>query len=278
MKKLLILLLAVILLCACKPILPDGDLRPEVAVTVNALYDITSYIAGDAVNVVSVIPDGAEIHDYSPTARQIESLRTAAVVVLSGLGVDDVFANVLRDREVCVASDGIAPRLTDTGAVDPHMWLSPTDAIAMSRNICAALIAAMPDHAAEFQTRCDELTAELATTAEVCAARAKSGVIVTTHEAFGYLCRDLGLTQLSVSGLYAEGEPSARQLAELIQYCKDNGVTRIYAESAANPAVAETLARECGAEIVPLYTMESAEGGMSYIRRLQYDIDRLTLG
>ncbi|MFH1512629.1 MAG: zinc ABC transporter substrate-binding protein, partial [Bacillota bacterium] len=94
---------------------------------------------------------------------------------------------------------------------------------------------------------------------------------------FGYLCRDFGLTQNSVEDVFAEGEPSAQQLAELVDYCRANGVTTIFAEEMASPEISETLANEVGANVKTIYTIESAEDGLSYLERMEANLYEIYL-
>lgn len=98
---------------------------------------------------------------------------------------------------------------------------------------------------------------------------------VTGHAAFGYLCRDFGLEQNSVEDTFAEGEPTAQQLSELVEYCKANGVTTIFAEEMASPDVSQTLANEVGAKVETIYTIESAEDNMTYLERMESNLSKI---
>ncbi len=98
---------------------------------------------------------------------------------------------------------------------------------------------------------------------------------MTGHAAFGYLCRDFGLTQKSVMDIYAGGEPSAQQLTALVEYCKENGVTTIFAEEMASPAVSQTLAAEVGAKVQTIFTMETSEDGRTYLERMEENLLRI---
>ncbi|MGM9933665.1 MAG: metal ABC transporter solute-binding protein, Zn/Mn family, partial [Clostridium sp.] len=98
---------------------------------------------------------------------------------------------------------------------------------------------------------------------------------VTGHAAFGYLCRDFGLNQKSVENLFAEGEPTPRQLQELVMFCKDNNIKTVFSESLASPKVSETLANEVGAQVVPILTLESSEDDKSYIEAMKYNLEEI---
>jgi zinc transport system substrate-binding protein len=98
---------------------------------------------------------------------------------------------------------------------------------------------------------------------------------VTGHAAFGYLARDFNLKQNSVSDALLSGEPSAKKLKELTDYCRQNNVTTIFVEDMVNPKISETLATEVNAKTVKIYTLESSPDNLDYISALRYDLDKI---
>ena len=106
-------------------------------------------------------------------------------------------------------------------------------------------------------------------------AKAPHKNFVTGHAAFAYLCRDFGLEQNSVEDVFAEGEPNAAQLAELIKYCKENNITTIFAEEMASPEVSKTLASEVGAKVETIYTIESNEDNKTYLERMYENLTKI---
>ena len=106
-------------------------------------------------------------------------------------------------------------------------------------------------------------------------AKLKNKKFVASHAAFGYLCRDFGLLQSSIHDVFAEGEPNAKQLANLIEYCKKNEIKTIFSEEVANTALAETLSREVGGKVIKIYTIELAEDGKDYLSRMKENLKRI---
>ena len=98
---------------------------------------------------------------------------------------------------------------------------------------------------------------------------------VTGHAAFAYLARDFGLKQNSVEDVFAEGEPSAKKLKELTDYCKAEKINTIFVEDMVSPKVSETLAKEVGAKAVKIYTLESKEDGKTYIQSMQSNLEKI---
>ncbi len=78
-----------------------------------------------------------------------------------------------------------------------------------------------------------------------------------------------------MSDIFAEGEPSAMQLAELVEYCREHDVTTIFAEEMASPEVSKTLASEVSAKVETIYTMENNEDDKSYLERMEENLSKI---
>ena len=271
--------------------------RLSVVVTFDALYEMASAVGGDRVSVHNIMPDGMEAHDFEPQAKDLAALGSADVFIANGLGFDswaqraaDAAAG---DNMLLVdASTGLTPislaRRPDeddhhsdahssahTAFYDPHIWLSPLCAVSMAENIRDAFCAADPDGSEHYFGNCSVFAQKLKALHDEYSTKIgamSNKTIVTGHAVFAYLCRDFGLIQNSVEGVFAEGEPSAKVLVELIEFCIDNNISTILAENLSSPLVAETLAAETGAVVKLIYTMEGAEDGMSYIERMESNL------
>ncbi len=145
------------------------------------------------------------------------------------------------------------------GAHDPHTWLSPKNAKIMLATIEEGLAKADPDNKdlyeknlAEAQKKMDDLAQEFA---DAVKDRVRDRIIVS-HEAFGYLCRDYGLNQVGIEGVHSEHEPDPKTMAEIVDLVKREGVTTIFSETLIDPKVAETIAKESGAQVKVLNPVE----------------------
>lgn len=264
----------------------SGEHKIAVSVTFNALAEIARVVGGDYISVATVIPDGAEPHNFEPKAKDLIAIGKASVFVYNGLGLEywvkDALAAAGNAKLVSVdASAGIEPIKTagDTGSgIDPHSWLSLSGAKIQTKNIAEALEAADPAHAeayaknaAAFDSELDELLAEYREKF----AKAPSKSFVTGHAAFGYLCRDFGLEQNSVEDVFASGEPNAQSLVSLVRYCRERKVKTIFVEEMVSPAVSRTLANEVGAKVETIYTLESSEGGSTWLDRMKSNLKKI---
>lgn len=261
--------------------------RLRVSVTFDALREFVSAVGGDRVEVSTIIPDGTEPHDFEPKARDLAALSSAKVFVYNGFGMES-WARQAADASgnaalvVVEASKGAVPiRNSDAGEIrehgqyDPHLWLSLKGAEIEARNIRDGLIKADPAGRAAYTRNCDAFVGRLEglyKSYQTKFAGLKNRSFVTGHAAFAYLCRDFGLKQLSVEDVFAEGEPSAQRLAELIDYCRANRVKTVFVEEMVSPAVSRTLAEQVGAKVETIYTIESSERGKSYITRMQANL------
>jgi len=271
----------------------SGEITGEkikVSVSFDALKEFTAAVGGDKVEISTIIPDGTEPHDFEPKAQDLVALSSASVFIYNGLGMepwaeDAVTAATNKALIVVVASDGITP-ITNTGAeeieehgqYDPHIWLSLKCAETEVTNIKDALIKADPDNKDYYEDNCSSYISKLEDLYNDYSqkfASVEKKNFVTGHAAFAYLCRDFGLSQNSVEDVFAEGEPTAMQLTKLVEYCKSNNVTTVFAEEMASPEVSETLANEVGAQVKTIFTIESTEDGKTYLERMADNLSEI---
>jgi zinc transport system substrate-binding protein len=210
------------------------------------------------VEVTNLTPAGVEPHDIELNSRQLDRVADADLVLYLGGGFQPAVEDAARRARKAV---DLRAGLTGAQPDDPHVWLDPELFAQVVGGIEAALVEADPSgadgyraRAADYRRRLEELDAELRTGLADCDRR----TIVTTHEAFGYLAGRYGLEHLAISGLSPDTEPDPRRLAELADVVRSQGVTTVFTESLASPRVAETLARETGAQTAVLDTVEGA--------------------
>lgn len=261
--------------------------KVKISVTFNAMAEFAKVIGKDKADVSTIIPNGTEPHDFEPKAKDLAGLSSARIFVYNGLGMESwaekaVPASGNKNLITVEASKGTEPiRSADdgeSGEYDPHIWLSPKSAEIEVKNICGALVQADPANAEYYRKNCDSYVAQLESLSTEYGAKfkaAKNKSFVTGHAAFAYLCRDFGLQQNSVEDVFAEGEPSARRLTELIDYCRANHVKTVFYEDMLSPEISKMLAREAGANLRKIYSMESAEDDKSYLERMKENLQAI---
>lgn len=173
----------------------------------------------------------------------------------------------------------------DHGGLDPHVWLSPALAIQEVRNIEAGLAEAAPEHAEQFKQNADAYVAKLEaldTDFKAAVTDSKRKDFITQHAAFGYLAQEYGLQQVPIAGLSPEQEPSAAQMASVIDFAKEHQVKTIFFETLVSSKVSETIANEVGAKTAVLnpiegLTEDEITAGMDYISVMRQNLDALKL-
>lgn len=245
--------------------------KPLVVTSFYPLYFFTSQLTADKVEIFSITPAGSEPHDYEPTAQQIAQIENSKMTVVNGAGFELWFEKIKdelkkKSTEVVIATEGLplmeseSKEDTEEGLTsDPHVWLDPLLAKIQVQNIKKGLIKVDPSHTKDYESktaflnsRLDQLDNKFKSGLTTCKQRS----FVTSHAAFGYLANRYGLTQVSISGLSPESEPSAEKLAEVAKYVKVNNIKYIFFENLVSPKLSETIARETGAQTMVLDPIE----------------------
>jgi len=280
----------------------------RVAATLFPLEEIVRGVAGaalgDTVTLVEVIPPGEPAHDAEPTARQLEALEGADIVLYLGGGFqadleqaidalpDDVTAVDLLDSvELLPVTDAVAGEEAGgdddghgdghdddhAGELDPHVWLSPDRMASMAAAVASvieqrltaaglgAAVDAVRAGLGDFAAEMSGLDTEFSSGLALC----ESSLVVTAHRAFAYLAASFGLAQASIAGISPSDEPSAATLRDIAAYAQANGVTTIFFEESLPNDLSRTVADEIGASVAVLDPLESPsraqrEAGATY--------------
>lgn len=282
MKKMLIILAGILMLCSCMPEENDDSGKMTVYTSFYGMYDFAKTIAGDCAEVDVLMPSGVEVHDWEPSASDMIALGEADVFVYSSAEMEAWAEEVCRNAEnenmsIVVASEGVTELSEDSGHTDPHVWLNPKNAIIQLGNITDAFCEKDPEneeyYRANFEnarTRLTELDNEYA---EAVAEFSDSEIIIT-HGAFAYLCDAYGLSQRMLEGLNGESDPSAASMRELIDYMRENDKKTIFYISAEGEGAAASVAAETGAELYPLDPFENGTG-KSYCEVMKENLEIL---
>lgn len=228
------------------------------------LFAFAQHVGGDRVTVSTLVPAGAEPHDFEPTPADVAALRDARVFIYNGAGLEPWVERLRREippaTVVVEASTGL-PLLTlsPREGLDPHVWLDPLLARRQVQNILSGLIRADPDGRAQNEERAARVQANLDGLHNRYAhtlARCERRVFITTHAAFGYLAKRYGLTMIAISGLTPDAEVPPGRMAAVAREARRHGVRVVYFETLVSPRVAETIAREVGVRTAVLDPLE----------------------
>ncbi len=249
-------------------------------------------IGGQYVNVRTITPASAEPHDYEPTTQDIATIESGNLLILNGnvepWGVK--VHDILQGTNVTVVTAGaglLTQQLVENGisTTDPHVWLNPHLAMQEAYVIEQAIAAKDPAHVAYYQQQLGKLTTTLDaidTAYHTGLAHCSQSAFITSHAAFGYLASHYGLQQVAIAGLSPDAEPSGQQLADVSAFAKAHNVTYIFFESLVSPKLAETIAREVGAQTLVLNPIEGltpndSTAGKDYTSLMRDNLHNLEL-
>jgi zinc transport system substrate-binding protein len=277
------LLFVVLVLAGCGG--NDSSSEREIVAAFYPLAWVAEQVAGDDVEVVNLTPPGAEPHDLELSARDVERVHEAAVVLYLGRfmpALDDAVedhenaVDLLGREALRVVTDAHGHEGEDAGGpqLDPHVWLDPQRLAGLAREIATAFgdAEAADDVVAELERLDEEYRAGLAD----CERRE----IVTSHAAFGYLADAYDLEQIALTGISPEAEPSPRALEELVDEVREHDATTVFFETLVSPRLAETVAREAGAETAALdpvegLSEEALDDGADYLSVMRENLEVL---
>ena len=262
------------LLPACSTSEPESSARPNIVVTYSVLGSVVLDLVGDAADVTILIPDGQDPHDYQPSARDIETINNADIVVSNGLdfeeGLEDVLASAMDNGvSVYMVGENITVREPDEdhaeedhaeeedhahGAGDPHLWLSPlsfTEALpSLATAINKATGLSIDETTSLTQlTQLDDEITEVMSSISSC-------VLVSGHDEMGYFADRYGCTVVGaiIPSFSTTSEATAKQIADLKVLATTNKVKAVFTGLGTPTEVSEQLASELGIAAVSLST------------------------
>lgn len=257
------------LLPACSSSQPAETDRPNIVVTYSILGSVVLDLVGDAADVTILIPDGQDPHDFQPSARDIETINNADIVVSNGLdfeeGLEDVLASAIDSGvSVYMIGENITVRDSDEdhaeedgdahGAGDPHLWLSPLSFTQALPSLTAAINKATGlsiDEAAAIGrlTQLDNEIKEVIGNISSC-------VMVSGHDEMGYFADRYECTVIGaiIPSFSTTSEATAKQIADLKVLATSNNVKAVFTGLGTPAEVSEQLASELGIAAVSLST------------------------
>ena len=253
---------AAILLGACSSgelAKTDVAINPTIVVTYSVLGDIVEQLVGDLATVIVVIPDGQDPHEFQPSAKDVETLNNASIVVSNGLDFEE---GLLDPLATAVSAgipefrlgDNVATRVLDGGA-DPHLWLSPAKFLEAIPALTAAIEMAtgldLADQSVAITSQLTEIDAQVASILSGITCKLVSG-----HDEMGYFADRYGCTVIGaiIPSFSTTSEASAGELAKLKDQIAQHNVKAIFTGLGTPQEVANQLAKETGVKAVSLST------------------------
>lgn len=283
--KIIIAATLLVLLCGCA----GSAENAQIAATTLPVWEFSTRLcAGTPIAVTRLVTEQVScLHDYSLNVRQVKAAESAETIVISGAGLEDFLDDLLVNASVIDASEGIDllcgeehedEHLHEEGhhhEEDPHIWLSPENAQAMARNICAGLSARYPEYKKTFEANLDVLLHDLDALqqyGEDTLSTLKCRNLITFHDGFSYFADVFDLTILKAVEEESGSEASARELIELITLVEEQSLPAIFTEASGSTSAAGIIARETGCGV---FTLDMAMAGDSYFDAMYHNIDTI---
>ncbi|KCV59775.1 periplasmic solute-binding family protein [Bordetella bronchiseptica CA90 BB1334] len=260
----------------------------QVVASFSILADIATQVGGPDVAVRSLVGPDGDAHEYEPTPADARKLAAAQVLVVNGLDFEAWLPRLQKAAgfagRTVVASKGVEPRRLDDaheeheahgdhddrhhdhdhghhgehghhhGDLDPHAWQDLANGAIYARNIARAFAEADPAHAQAYRQRADAYVARIEALDQrvrqlfeaIEPARRK---VVSSHDAFGYFGQAYGVRFIALAGVSTDAEPSAADMARIIEQVRRESVPAVFVENIANPRLAQQLTRETQARL-----------------------------
>lgn len=263
MLALLLLAATSLVACGAAGSTPPAPGVVGVVATSTVFADLVRQVAGAHVAAKSLVPAGADVHTYQPTPADLVAIADAKVVVMNGLGLDDWLDGTITsaggDADVVRLGErlpGVQLIQGDVaGEPNPHLWMDVANAQQYVTRIGDALAAADPAAAADYRagvTRTNSSLADLDSwiRGQIATLPSANRMLVTFHDALPYYARAYGLTIVGVAVEAPGQDPSAGEIAALVDAIKAAGVRAVFSENQFPTDLVDRLADEAGATVV----------------------------
>ena len=276
-----------------------GQHKIKVVTTLFPLYDMARSIGADNAEVTLLLPPGAEAHSFEPKPSDIVKVGEADVFVYTGRFMEPWAADVVRaaaGKHLVVVDASRGTKMIPgvfhdvdepPGSLDPHIWLDFDNAKQMVRNIAEALETKDSANRALYERRAGDYSRELTaldsayrTTLAACKTRE---IVYGGHYAFGYMAARYGLEYFAAQGVSPDAEPTAQDLARLVEQIRKDKVKYVFYEELTSPKIAQTIAGETDAKMLLLsaahnVTKDQLEKGLTFFDILKADLANLKTG
>lgn len=274
-KILFIVLISLLIMVGCQNKQgKDENVKAEqkklnVAVSIVPQATFVKEVAGELVNIVTLIPPGYSPANYQPTIKQMNALSEADVYF--SIGVPTEKANILpkisdfnKDIKIIDLADSVdsvyEPRKFggEKGTRDPHVWMSPKRTVVMVQKICEEMVSIDLDHkdtyienAAEYVKKIEKVDSEI----QLAISQMENKTFIIMHPSMGYFADDYGMEMIP---LEKDGKKiTASMLKDLIDFAIENDIKVIFYQSEFDSQEAETLASEIGGQTLEVSVLDA---------------------
>lgn len=306
MKKILsslaLLTLAIIALVACGSSNKSSDSgKLKVVATNSIIADITKNIAGDHIDLHSIVPVGQDPHEYEPLPEDVKKTSKADLIFYNGINLETggnawftklvKNAHKTENKDYFAVSDGVdviyLEGESEKGKEDPHAWLNLENGVIFAKNIAKQLIAKDPANKETYEKNLADYTAKL----EALDKEAKEKfnnipvdkkMIVTSEGCFKYFSKAYGVPSAYIWEINTEEEGTPDQIKNLVEKLRQTKTPSLFVESSVDDRPMKTVSKDTN---IPIYAKiftdsiaEEGQDGDSYYSMMKYNLDKIAEG
>ena len=310
MKKLLVAALVVLGIAGCATGKENSSQttsataeskKLQVVTTNSIIYDMTKNIAGDLVDLHSIVPVGQDPHEYEPLPEDVQKVQKADLIFYNGInlenGEDAWFAKMVKNakkeanKDYFAVSDGVQVIYlegeNEAGKEDPHAWLNIENGIIYAKNIAKQLIAKDPKNKEAYEKNLAAYVEKLEALDKDAKARIakipeEKRLIVTSEGCFKYFSKAYDIPSAYIWEINTEEEGTPEQITKLVRQLRESKVPSLFVESSVDDRPMKTVSQETGKPIhSTIFTDSIAEEGKdgdSYYSMMKWNLDKIIEG
>lgn len=306
MKKffstLALLALAIFALAACSSSSKSSESGKLQVVTTNSIIaDITKNIAGDKIDLHSIVPVGKDPHEYEPLPEDVRKTSKADLIFYNGINLETggnawftklvKNANKTENKDYFAVSDGVdviyLEGKGEEGKEDPHAWLNLENGIIFAKNIAKQLIAKDPANKDTYEKNLADYTAKLEALDKEAKEKfnnipAEKKLIVTSEGCFKYFSKAYGVPSAYIWEINTEQEGTPDQIKTLVEKLRQTKTPSLFVESSVDDRPMKTVSKDTN---IPIYAKiftdsiaEEGQDGDSYYSMMKYNLDKIAEG
>ena len=301
MKKLIALIVCIVLMlslagCGNNDGAQNKD-KLQIVTTIFPLYDFARQVAGDKADVKLLLPTGAEVHSYEPTAKDVISIKESDLFIHLGKGADPWTDAVINDADnervnslavmesiehIMTEEERIS--LSSTVHIDPHIWTSPENAEEIVEAISQKLSSIDRGNAHYYEANAEKYEDKLSALDDKfdrLTDDKRVMMVFADRFPFRYFAEEYDIKYLAAfPGCSSESEPSAADVSKIIDTVKRDNIPVIFYTETSNGALADTICEETGAGKLLFHschtvTEEQLQQGITYIDLMEQNYEAL---
>jgi zinc transport system substrate-binding protein len=256
------------------------------------LYEFAKKVGQEKIDLILLVPEGVEPHDWEPTIHDIQNMQQADLIFINGIGFESWVNNVhLINSKIQIIDTSVGIKIKNNKILetnefesnadsisDPHIWLNPKMTQIQVQNIANALSKNDPENQDYYQKNSQSYINEL----ELLDNEIRNELskcnrdFIASHNAFSYFADEYGLVQHTViNSNDPEAEPTSKTLEKIINLARKNDINVIFTEEGIDPKISQIITNEIGGKVLVLSPLEIGAKNFTYVDRMKQNLSNL---